>query len=42
MNYPVGGVEISRNDLCCSLATVDCQPSIYSHNCELEIIKRKL
>ena len=42
MNYPVGGVKISRNDLCRSLATVDCQPSIDERDCELEIIVRKV
>ena len=40
MDYPVGGVEISRNDLCRSLATVDGQPSIDEGDCELEIIVR--
>ena len=42
MDYPVGGVKISRNDLCSSLATVDCQPSIDERDCELEIIVRKV
>ena len=38
MNYPVGGVQISGNDLRRSLGTVDSQPSIDGHDCELEII----
>ena len=42
MNYPVGGVQISGNDLRRSLGAVDSQPSIDGHDCELEIIlKRK-
>ena len=36
MNYPVGGVQVCGDYLCCSLGTVDCQPSIDGHDCELE------